>query len=313
MCEIITGLRNFLLLNRQKTLLTTGSRAIALTPTQRRNSSFASTHQSETVNTTWSSIWITVVKSEGVGISDEKQGRPRIVSGLELDVHHKCRGWRRWFQFFQQRDIPIALIFLLPFGPLFEHHDTSNSPLQIPHPDLSYPFRGSLLLQSIRPNLLGHQRPVRNGQLQFCSRSKTSRSAVDRSPCRLLCPTSLRRVTGWIHEAMWNTWMINPRLDATQVHIWALSQSLPREIRWQRFCLYLAAQLQQILGPWSIMSEVWKEEQMTKDLLKVESGGQVCLHRWDRSLLTGSSAAEVTAAAFRACLSTRDGLLQDTH
>jgi len=32
--------------------------------------------------------------------------------------------------------------------------------------------------------------------------------------------------------------------------------------------------------------------------------GQVCLHRWDRSLLTGFSAAEVTAAAFRACLST---------
>jgi len=52
---------------------------------------------------------------------------------------------------------------------------------------------------------------------------------------------------------------------------------------------------------------------MTKDSLKVESGGQVCLHRWVRSLLTGSSAAEVTAAAFRACLSIRDGLLRDTH
>ena len=140
MCEITTGLRDFLLLNRQKTLFTTGSRAIAPTPTQRRNSSFAPTHQSETVNTTWTSTWITVVKSEGVGISDEKQGRPRIVSGLELDVHHSCRGWRRWFQFFRQRNIPIALILLLPFDPLFEHHDTSNSQLQIPHPDLSYPF-----------------------------------------------------------------------------------------------------------------------------------------------------------------------------
>ena len=43
---------------------------------------------------------------------------------------------------------------------------------------------------------------------------------------------------------------------------------------------------------------------MSKDLLKMESGGKVCLHRWDRSLLTGFSAAEVTAAAFRACLST---------
>jgi len=43
---------------------------------------------------------------------------------------------------------------------------------------------------------------------------------------------------------------------------------------------------------------------MTENLLKMESGGQVCLHRWDRSLLTGFSAAEVTAAAFHACLST---------
>ena len=43
---------------------------------------------------------------------------------------------------------------------------------------------------------------------------------------------------------------------------------------------------------------------MTKDLLKMESRGQVCLHRWDRSLLKGFSVAEVTAAAFRACLST---------
>jgi len=40
---------------------------------------------------------------------------------------------------------------------------------------------------------------------------------------------------------------------------------------------------------------------MTKDLLKTESGGQVCLHRWDRSLLTGFSAAEMTVSAFRAC------------
>ena len=32
--------------------------------------------------------------------------------------------------------------------------------------------------------------------------------------------------------------------------------------------------------------------------------GQVCLHRWDRSLLKSFSVAEVTAAAFRACLST---------
>jgi len=38
-------------------------------------------------------------------------------------------------------------------------------------------------------------------------------------------------------------------------------------------------------------------------------GGVWEADRWDRSLLTGSSAAEVTAAAFRACLSTRDGLL----
>jgi len=52
------------------------------------------------------------------------------------------------------------------------------------------------------------------------------------------------------------------------------------------------------------MSEVWKEEQMTMDLLKVESGGQVCLHRWDRSLLTGSSAAAAVAATFCACLPT---------
>ena len=58
------------------------------------------------------------------------------------------------------------------------------------------------------------------------------------------------------------------------------------------------------------MSEVRREEQITKDLLKVKSGGQVGLHRWDRSLLTGSLAAEVTAAAFRACLSTRDGLCE---
>ena len=58
-----------------------------------------------------------------------------------------------------------------------------------------------------------------------------------------------------------------------------------------------------------IDNERGSERGVDKDLLKMESGGQVCLHRWDRSLLKSFSVAEVTAAAFRACLSTRDGLL----
>jgi len=160
-----------------------------------------------------------------------------LVRGADnLDVHHSCRGWWRWFQFFRQRNISIALMFLLSFGRLysFEHHNTSNSPLQTPHPDLSYPFLSvsSLIAASIHSSQstwapktcsqwsLFHQTKTpldvlfthrvtakiqcrENWQCrqinleidklehwynQFRSRSKTSRSAADRSPCRLLCP-----------------------------------------------------------------------------------------------------------------------------
>jgi len=40
---------------------------ITSTPTQHQYSSFALTHHNETVNSTWTLIWITVGKSEGVG------------------------------------------------------------------------------------------------------------------------------------------------------------------------------------------------------------------------------------------------------
>ena len=52
-----------------------------------------------------------------------------------------------------------------------------------------------------------------------------------------------------------------------------------------------------------------KEEQNDNGFAE---GGVWEADRWDRSLLTGSSAAAAVAATFRACLPTWDGLLRGT-
>jgi len=122
-------------------------------------------------------------------------------------------------------------------------------------------------------------------KLQFCSGFKTSRSAAEGSPWKLLCPilsTSSKRTT--THEALRSAWtIIRDQMQRKYVcdHVSRLRHRHHQEIYVGmvdqehelyfdrvKFCLCLVVQRKEVLGPWSMMSKVWKGGEVAKDLLK---------------------------------------------